>query len=348
MKVCFVGNAVLDYIAKVKAFPERDCKIRTQSMEMSGGGNSLAGACCVSRLGGKSKLIAKFGLDSVGDQTLKVLKDAGVDVESVVIDKSVTSPFSYIIVEPSGERTIMITQSDPVKADEIKEEMLNDVSMLVLDGEFPHACVRLCQIAKKKGIPCLLDGEQHALQIDGYREVIPGCNMIVGNTRFYKDFTQKQDVLEAMLELLGDKETGKDWIIATNGEEGSVAMSWDDKHVPAKAEQEEVESWEEFVGCVAASSSAQEHTLDKAIQCGRYKGVNVIHCKARYLAAEEVVDTTGAGDVYVGTVAYMSQKYDLCTAMLVASYVAAIKCTGFGGVKSVPYQKDIQHLLELQ
>ena len=63
--------------------------------------------------------------------------------------------------------------------------------------------------------------------------------------------------------------------------------------------------------------------------------------------AVDVVDTTGAGDVFHGAYAYaVANGWDVGKCGLFASVTAALKCTALGGRAGIPTAIEVEHLLE--
>ena len=63
--------------------------------------------------------------------------------------------------------------------------------------------------------------------------------------------------------------------------------------------------------------------------------------------AVDVVDTTGAGDVFHGAYAYaVASQWDVGRCGLFASVTAALKCTALGGRAGIPTAEEVEHLLE--
>jgi sugar/nucleoside kinase (ribokinase family) len=61
-----------------------------------------------------------------------------------------------------------------------------------------------------------------------------------------------------------------------------------------------------------------------------------------------VVDTTGAGDVFHGAFAYgLSQNWNIKRCAQLASATAAIKCTKLGGRAGIPNQEQVESLMVL-
>jgi len=63
----------------------------------------------------------------------------------------------------------------------------------------------------------------------------------------------------------------------------------------------------------------------------------------------EVVDTTGAGDVFHGAFAYsLAQRWPVAKAMAIASAAAALSCRALGGRTAAPTMEEVKELLKTQ
>jgi ribokinase len=61
----------------------------------------------------------------------------------------------------------------------------------------------------------------------------------------------------------------------------------------------------------------------------------------------DVVDTTGAGDVYHGAYLYgLLKRWDMRTCMRFASATSALKCRAIGARAGIPTLQEINLLLE--
>lgn len=97
-----VGSAGVDYLASIASFPEPDAKLRTDALEIQGGGNAGNALTAMSRLGVKPSILTKLSDDGAGKAILDEFAADGVDASAVVIEAGKSSPFTYIIVDRAG------------------------------------------------------------------------------------------------------------------------------------------------------------------------------------------------------------------------------------------------------
>lgn len=87
----FVRYAGIDYIAMVGKYPEADEKIRTTSLSVHGGGNCGNTLTAMSRLGHKTSILSKVGLDAHGGMISEGLKAEGINTSNLVQKPNITT-----------------------------------------------------------------------------------------------------------------------------------------------------------------------------------------------------------------------------------------------------------------
>ena len=132
-KVVGVGSCCVDYLASVASYPKPDQKLRSESLEVQGGGNSANAITCASRLGLHATLLTKIGSDGLGDGILKELEADGVDISFVQRANSCSTPFTYIIVDKAGGTRTCIHSPSPGTSMG-PEDITNELMERLLDG----------------------------------------------------------------------------------------------------------------------------------------------------------------------------------------------------------------------
>ena len=102
-RALFCGSCGIDYVVRLKEFPQEDSKVRTLGHMIAGGGNAANTACTASRLGVNSTLISKVGNDSQGTEILNGLTEMNVDTSGILRSPTTSSPFTYVIVSSEGQ-----------------------------------------------------------------------------------------------------------------------------------------------------------------------------------------------------------------------------------------------------
>lgn len=118
VKVVGVGSAGVDYLASIASFPEPDAKLRTDALEIQGGGNAGNALTAMSRLGVKPSILTKLSDDGAGKAILDEFAADGVDTSAVVIEAGKSSPFTYIIVDRAGSTRTCIHTPGKVKEED--------------------------------------------------------------------------------------------------------------------------------------------------------------------------------------------------------------------------------------
>jgi sugar/nucleoside kinase (ribokinase family) len=107
--VC-VGNVVVDAVGVyVDAIPEEGALALFDRVEMHLGGCANNTSLALAKLGLNVGLIAKVGVDGLGDYVSTELSRHGVDVRGLCHSKADASSFSFVMVPTHGNRRILHT-----------------------------------------------------------------------------------------------------------------------------------------------------------------------------------------------------------------------------------------------
>lgn len=95
-----IGEALIDFIPTRKGVQLKD----VEGFEKAAGGAPANVACAVAKLGGRSSFIGMLGLDAFGDFLLETLERAGVETRYVFrTDKALTS-LAFVSLKEDGNR----------------------------------------------------------------------------------------------------------------------------------------------------------------------------------------------------------------------------------------------------
>lgn len=327
VRVLGLGMAGIDILATVDAYPQPDQKVRTKSVSVLGGGNTANVLTAVRRLGLPCRFVSKVGKDMYGEAVLTELKQDGVDVEDILVKEGVNTAFTYVIVD-ARERTrtcISTASNEELSVTELSEEVLErvlrDVALVALDGRHTLAALQLAKFAKTKGVPILLDVERERPFI---RELLPYADYIMTNSRypfvFFPDASDRLDAMQHLLETYDAK-----FVMSTLGASGSIMVLRETTRQKSTAPSMSIRS--------------------RLIQSDRTSQMyEIIECPA--CPVENIADTTGAGDAFIGGVIYgLVTKMPYERMMCLASHVASAKIGGVGARTALPRRENLPQAL---
>lgn len=100
--VCF-GEMLIDFVPDVSGVSLAES---TGFLKAPGGAPANV-ACAITKLGGTSAFIGKFGDDEFGHMLVNILKKNGVNSEGVCFDKDARTALAFVTLRKDGEREFM-------------------------------------------------------------------------------------------------------------------------------------------------------------------------------------------------------------------------------------------------
>lgn len=314
------GASCLDYIASVNNFPQPDEKLRTNSLTICGGGNAGNTATCLSRLNIKLKLLTKIGDDLNGKKILEDFQnEKNIDISTILIQTSMISPLTYIIVDKTTKtRTCLFSATnEQILINDIHQNCLDQIEFLHFDSRSTEAAVYLAKLAKEKSILCSLDLERERPYLD---QLIPLMNYIITTENYIQNVCKDLSLIHTAKRLLNTCE----FLIITRGKHGSIL----------------IEKFNEKTYIPFNKSFKEGSQITQDIQ----ENFILWNCTAWPVESDEIIDTTGCGDAFIGAVIYGLREKELWSKdqlLRFASYIAMCKLKGIGARSSLPYLSQI-------
>ncbi|CAN7070533.1 unnamed protein product [Brassica oleracea var. botrytis] len=344
------GGTTVDFLATVDSYPKPDDKIRSTSLKVQGGGNAGNAVTCAARLGLTCRLISKARIvanDSQGKGILEELESDGVDTSFLVVSKEGNTPFTYVIVDKQTQtRTCIHTPGYPpmVPTDLPQSTMLSALdraSIAYFDVRLHETALVIAKEASRKKIPILVDAEKKR---DGLDDLLQLADYVVCTAKFPQAWTEVSSIPCALVSMLLRLPKLK-FVIVTLGEEGCLMIQRDSTEA-SESKETDIESLVESLKQRSDSTAtfptcvSSETTKLKANGIGTLSG-RLFLGTAEKIPPEELVDTTGAGDAFIGAVLYA-----LCAGMPpekmlpFATQVAACNCRALGARTGLPHRTD--------
>jgi sugar/nucleoside kinase (ribokinase family) len=282
------GATAMDVVIRCSDLPKDDGFAQIYDERRTSGGSGANVLVTLAQLGVEASLVARIGEDSLGEQFRRELLQDGVSDRYLQVNPGGVTMYTYVFVADKGKRSIFVNSGDSfasLKAENVKESMLDGVDVFFTDGYPSGASLKLARTAKSRKVPVFLQLECMPSFMEG-------------------EFTNPQDLQE----LLGLAD---------------LICSGDDAYYELSEEQEENS---------AVKSIYRRYHPSYGVICTMgeqgaiwFDGEDMISCP---VYSVDAVDTTGAGDSFVGAMiySYLLQGMDRREALRFASACAAMKC----------------------
>ncbi|KAJ4728353.1 Ribokinase, Carbohydrate kinase PfkB, Ribokinase-like protein [Melia azedarach] len=341
------GGVGLDFLAAVASFPKPDDKIRSTSLKVQGGGNAGNALTCAARLGLNPRIISKVADDPQGKGIVEEFEADGVDTSFLVVSEEGNSPFTYIIVDNQTKtRTCIHTPGEPpMTPDELSQtallSALDGARIVYLDGRLPETAMIVAQEASRKDIPILIDAERQRELLD---DLLKLANYAVCSVKFPQVWTGAPSVPSALVSMLLRLPNLR-FVIVTLGEDGCIMVERSLTESPQLEEVdvdsllEQLKQKKDDSATLPTCISSLETKLT-ATGIGTLSG-RLLVGTAEKVPPSELVDTTGAGDAFIGAILYAICANMPPEKMLpFAAQVAAVGCRALGARTGLPHRTD--------
>ena len=170
-RILCIGMPVRDLTFRVPGLPARGSKENASHFEEICGGNALNAAIGIVRLGGRASICGPMGdaRETTSRYIFENLAHEGIDTKHIVHMPGLVTPISNIMIDPSGERTI-VTFRDPelwkVHLPDT-DTLLRDCDAILTESRAAAFCTDLCAEARRRGIPVVVDVDRAMSQREG-------------------------------------------------------------------------------------------------------------------------------------------------------------------------------------
>lgn len=306
--VVVVGSLNADLTVRVTRHPHPGETLLGDGGQMTPGGKGANQALAAARTGARVAMVGAVGQDQAAQVALSLLEQGGVDLAGVARREGPTG-LAVVTVAGDGENSIVVVPGANAAMDaeavSAQRELIAQAAVVVLQGEIPRSGIEAA-IHCATGLVVLNPAPVLALDADLVRRADP----LVVN----------EHEAAAALEQLEARPQG-------------VPAG-----TPATPPAPDADPRDLVAGLVTAGVRSVVLTL-RAAGClvADAAGTDTVPA-----AQVEAVDTTGAGDAFVGALAArLADGEDLRSAARHASRVAGFSVTGRGAQPSYPRGEDL-------
>jgi len=160
-RVLCIGMPVRDLTFRIDGLPERGFKVNASHFDEICGGNALNGAIGIVRLGGRASICGPMGdaKETSSKYIFEKLGHEGIETRHIVHMPGLVTPISNIMIDPSGERTIVTFRDPELWKVQLppSDELLKDCHAILTENRCAEFCTDLCAEARRRGIPVIVD-----------------------------------------------------------------------------------------------------------------------------------------------------------------------------------------------
>src|SRR3954451_5930837 len=160
-RILCIGMPVRDLTFRVGGVPGRGSKENATHFDEICGGNALNGAIAIARLGGRASICGPMGdsRETSSRYIFEQLAHGGIDTNNIVQMGGLVTPISAVLVDPSGERTIVTFRDPELWKVHLPptETLLDDCAAILTESRCAEFCTDLCAEARRRGIPVVVD-----------------------------------------------------------------------------------------------------------------------------------------------------------------------------------------------
>ncbi len=243
MDVVALGACAVDYYAVVPKLPREEEKTTAVEYKIAPGGVAGNVLTQTARLGLRSGWIGKIGDDESGSILLNEFRRDKVDSSHTEVVKGKHSMFTWIAVDPRGERSIIMfpnvlsefTARDVIAkhAEYIRASRMLQIEACVLPLGIMLAGAR---IAKKAGVMVVFDLDVPPTEIERsnigrggeLEELLSLTDVLIPCKRAARELISSDDYIENANALL---KFGPGTVAVTLGSNGCVVLNGKEKHV---------------------------------------------------------------------------------------------------------------------
>jgi sugar/nucleoside kinase (ribokinase family) len=232
-RILCIGIPVRDLTFRTPKVPARGSKEDATHFEQICGGNSLNAAIGIVRLGGRASICGPMGdsRETANRYIFEQLAHEGIDTRHLVHMKGLVTPLSAIMIDPTGERTLVIFRDPELwkVALPSADVLLEDCAAVLAESRCAEFCTDLCAEAVRRGIPVVVDVDRAMSLSEG---LLTASTHLVFSRASLQETAGESDEAEALRKIAG---LTPSFLAGTRGPRGTIWLDADGelKETPA-------------------------------------------------------------------------------------------------------------------
>ncbi|KAL4566215.1 hypothetical protein LXL04_030327 [Taraxacum kok-saghyz] len=312
--VCF-GEMLIDFVPDTAGVSLAE----SQGFLKAPGGAPANVACAITKLGGSSAFIGKVGKDEFGYMLAEILKKNGVNADGVLFDEHARTALAFVTLKKNGEREFMFYRNP-------------SADMLLKESELNKDLIKKAKIF-------------HYGSISLITEPCRSAHMAAMKTAKEAGVLLSYDP-NVRLPLWPSPEAAREGIMSIWNEADFIKVSDDEVAFLTQKDSSDEEAvkllWRDHFKLMVVTDGEKGCRYYTKTLKGKVAGYSV-----------KAVDTTGAGDSFVGSILCSIAKDDsiftdegkLTEALKLANACGAICTTKKGAIPALPSISDAQTLM---
>jgi sulfofructose kinase len=224
-RILCIGMPVRDLTFRVGGVPARGSKENATHFDEICGGNALNAAIGIVRLGGRAAVCGPMG-DSRETSSRFIfdkLAHEGIQTTHIVHMAGLVTPISAVLVDPSGERTIVTFRDPELWKVHLPptETLLDDCAAILTESRCAEFCTDLCAEAIRRGIPVIVDVDRAMSLREG---LLNASSHLVFSSEPLQETADVTDDAQALRKIA---KLTPSFLAGTRGPKGTI---WLDEH----------------------------------------------------------------------------------------------------------------------